>query len=211
VSSRVTGIAEEDQPRHRGARAGSARARWHGAAGSGSLGRLLPVVLALSLLILVGAVEAWAQVSEAAKEGREGRRKENSIQLVVDGVPRKTWTVGELMAAKFDWVSPKGKVSPAVPLTLILHDPASGVAAESLAAVRVVTGKGHGVDLKGPALAHLNDLLLKVDVDKGGQWKLVSRDLKAEAIFGRILGKRVALAPVSRIEVVTSPDTKPSD
>jgi hypothetical protein len=174
---------------------------------SGSVKWFLPIALALS--VIAGSFEAWPQLSEARKE--KSRREDNSIQLVVDGVPRKTWTVGELMAAKFDWASPKGKVSPAVPLTLILHDPSSGVPAGSVASVRVVSGKNgapSAYDFKGPALSHLNDLILKVDVDKGGQWKLVCRDQESEDTFRRILGKRVVLARVSRIEIVSLPEKK---
>jgi len=176
---------------------------------SGSVKWFLPISLVLS--VIAGSFEAWPQLSEARKE--KSRREDNSIQLVVDGVPRKTWTVGELMAVKFDFVSPKGKVSPSVPLTRVLHDPLSGVPAESVASVRVVSGKNGAPSsfvFKGPALSHLNDLILKVDVDKGGQWKLVCRDRKAEGTFNRILGRRVVLNRVSRIEVVTSPEKKPS-
>lgn len=168
--------------------------------------------MALALSVIAGSFEVWPQLSEARKDKEKGR-EDNSIHLVVDGVPRKTWTVGELMAAKFDWVSPKKKVSPAVPLTLILHDPLSGVPAESVASVRIVTGKNGAPNdfvFKGPALSLLNDLILKVDVDKGGQWKLVGRDRKAQDALDRIFRRRVVLNRVSRIEVVTSPEKKPS-
>jgi len=205
MSSKIVNRTEESHQAPEGALSGAARARRDGMAMSGSVKWFLPIALALS--VIAGSFEAWPQLSEAPKESRQ----ENSIQLVVDGVPRKTWTVGELMAAKFDWVSPKKKVSPAVPLTLILHDPSSGVPAGSVASVRVRSGKSGSLEFKGPALSRLNDLILKVDVDKGGQWKLVPKDRNAEETLKRILGQRAVVARVFRIEVITSPQKKPSD
>ena len=207
MTSAIVDMAEEGHQAPEGALNWRARACRRGTVPSGSVKWFLPIALALS--VIAGSVEAWPQLSEARKESR---RKENNIQLVVDGIPRKTWTVGELMAAKFDWESPKKKVSPAVPLTLILYDPSSGVPEGSVVSVRVGGWKGGGVQFIGPALSHLNELLLKVDVDKGGAWKLVCRDRKCDETFSHlhVVGKQVVLARVTRIEVVSSPQKKPS-
>jgi len=210
LTSATVDITQEGHQAPEGALSVAARARRDGMVRSGSVKWFFPMALALS--VVAGSFEVWPQLSEARKDKEKGR-EDNSIHLIVDGVPRKTWTVGELMAHKFDFVSRKGRVSPAVPLTLILHDPLSGVPAESVVSVRVVTGKNGAPNdfvFKGPALSHLNDVVLKVDVDKGGQWKAWGKDQKAQATLDRIFGRRFVLNRVSRIEVVTSPEKKPS-
>lgn len=147
--------------------------------------------------------------SAAAGEAGGQEAPPNSIQVVVNGALKKTWTAGELMRSRFDWVNPKGKFRPAVALTDALAIKDAGFALDSVTELRVLSKKG-GLDFKREALAFIRDLLLVVDVDRGGAWKLAVRTQEAEDSLKALVGvPRIALEGVRRIEVVAAPSSEP--
>lgn len=130
----------------------------------------------------------------------------NSIQVAVDGVLRKVWRADELMGGRFDWANPKGKFRPAVPLTYALTSAPAGLPPQAVTAVTVLGKKGR-LSLTGEALVFLKDLLLLVDIDKGGAWKLAVRTEAAERKLKALLpGRSFTVEAVRRIEVSTGAD-----
>jgi len=133
------------------------------------------LVLASLLALLIGATSALSDPFEPHADHEET----NSIEVVVDGKARKTWTVGELMRGRFDWLSPNGTFFPAVPVTFALVSPPLEIDLESIAAIRFRSQKT-AVELAEGDLDLLQDLLFKVDLERGGTWQLVGRDEMAE-------------------------------
>jgi hypothetical protein len=158
-------------------------------------------------LYVVGLAFVFSANFSAAQttDGRSREPQSNSIQVLVNGVLKKTWTVDELMGGRFDWLSPKGKFSPAVPLTYALAAKEIAVAENSIIELRVL-GKKDKLRFTGESLALVKDLILVVDIDKGGNWKLASRTKEAEKSLNSLLkAERISLEGVRRIEVVTAP------
>ena len=144
------------------------------------------------------------------REGQLGDAPPNSVQIVVDGQLRKSWTTNELMGGRFDWLSPKGKFNPAVPLAYALVFKGAGFTPDSITELRII-GKKDRVQLSGEAVALLlKELILLSDIDKGGTWKLAARTPEAENDLKRLASHpRVAVENVRRIEVVTAARAKP--
>lgn len=137
-------------------------------------------------------------------DGRSRASAANSIEIVVNGALKKTWTVDELMRGRFDWLSSKGKFSPAVPLTYALASKEIGVAENSITELRVLSKKDQ-LRFTGESLALIKDLILVVDIDKAGNWKLALRTKEAEERLKSLFNaQRISLEGVRRLEVVTA-------
>jgi hypothetical protein len=144
--------------------------------------------------------------SEQRNEAGAAESPPNSIQVAVNGVLRKTWRADELMGGRFDWANPKGKFRPAVPLTYVLTFSEAGFAPASITTL-TVSGKKERIALTGEALVFLKDLLLLVDIDKGGAWKLGVRTEAAERKLKALLpGRSFTVEAVRRIEISTGAD-----
>ncbi|MFQ5417674.1 MAG: hypothetical protein ACE5FL_11565 [Myxococcota bacterium] len=122
----------------------------------------------------------------------------NDIEFVVDGALRRTWTVAELMAGRFDWESPKEQVYPVVPVSFVVYEE-SGLPRASVASVKLISHKGE-LEFAGENLALVDELLLKLDIARSGTWALVSRSRDAERRLAALLGT-TRFKKVIRIEV----------
>ena len=152
---------------------------------------------------LVFSLAAFAfSASNAADPGTVN--PPNSVQIVVNSQLKKSWTTNELMGGRFDWLSPKGKFNPAVPLAYALVFKGAGFTPDSIAELQII-GKKDRVQLSREAVAHLlKELILLSDIDKGGTWKLAARTSEAENNLKRWAGHpRVVVENVRRIEVST--------
>lgn len=163
-------------------------------------GRRVSGALACVLLLMGFAFTAGTAGQAAGDRGAPA----NSIQVVVNGVVTKTWTADQLMRHRFDWSNPKGKFRPAVALTEVLAIKDAGFTLDSLTELKVLSRR-ESVTLRGKALARIKDLVLQVEVDKGGTWKLMPRNQEAEDALQKLVGPRIALEGVRRVEVVTGP------
>ena len=163
-------------------------------------GRRASGALASVLLLMGFAFTA----SMAGQEAADRSAPANSIQVVVNGVVTKTWTADQLMRGRFDWANPKGKFRPAVALTEVLSIKDAGFTLDSLTELKVLSRR-ESVTLRGEALTRIKDLVLQVDVDKGGTWKLMPRNREAEGALRKLVGPRIAVEGVRRVEVVTGP------
>jgi len=153
---------------------------------------------------LVSSLTAFASSAISAPDTRTVDPP-NSIQVLVNGALKKTWTADELMRGRFDWANPKGKFRPAVPLTYALTFSGAGFAPAAVITL-TVSGKKERIALTGEALAFLKDLLLLVDIDKGGAWKLAVRTEEGERKLKALLPDRsFTVEAVRRIEVSTGP------
>lgn len=133
----------------------------------------------------------------------------NSIQVTVDGALKKTWSADQLMRGRFDWTSAKGKFQPAVALAYALAFKDAGFTEDSIAGLEVI-GKKNRLRLAGGALAYLKELLLVVDIDKGGTWKLAARTREAEnALKPLVKAPEISLESVRRIDVITGVRSTP--
>ena len=163
-------------------------------------GRRVSGALASVLLLMGFALTASMAGQEAADRGAPA----NSIQVVVNGVVTKTWTADQLMRRRFDWANAKGKFRPAVALTEVLSIKDAGFTLDSLTELKVLSRR-ESVTLRGEALTRVKDLVLQIEVDKGGTWKLAPRNREAEGALRKLVGPRIAVEGVRRVEVVTGP------
>lgn len=130
----------------------------------------------------------------------------NDIELLVDDVLVKTWHIDELMVHRIDWQSPQKRFFPAVPVTSILFDPASGLLPETMASITFY-GVRDVLHLRRQALANLSSLLLKLDIDRGGEWKLGASDHRSEQLLAAANGlHQIKLKRLRRIELRRQPD-----
>jgi len=166
--------------------------------------RMAPALAGLVVLSLLGMVD------EASGQRTRGRDATTStIQILVDGEVRRTWTPAQLMPKRVDAPNPRGKFQPMVPLTEALPFEALGVARDRVVEVSI-HGGSRKLRLTGEALTRLGDLLLQVDIDKGAVWKLVPRTRQAETTLTRLVGVgRIVVQDVRRIELTTGPVSGP--
>jgi hypothetical protein len=167
---------------------------------------MMGTLLGRVAVLLCVALLSGAPASESATA--QGAPPPNSIEVVVNGVVKRTWAANELMRHRFDWVNPKGKFRPAVALTDALPAKEMGFSPESVTELKVLSRKS-SFRFQGEAIAQLKELLLVVDLDKGGVWKLAVRTREGDDRLKALLGTRVALDGVRRIEVVTVPSAEP--
>jgi len=171
------------------------------ARGRGARGVAAASLVALLLVSLPG--------DATAQRGRGREATSSAIQVVVDGEVRRVWTSAELMRWRLDAPNVRGKFRPMVALTEALPFEALGVVQDRVVEVSI-QGQGRKLRLTGEALAHLGDLLLQVDIDKGAVWKLVPRTREAEAALTRLVGVgRIVVQDVRRIELTTGPVSGP--
>jgi hypothetical protein len=157
-------------------------------------------------ILIVGLLLIGVAGQAAAQRGRSWDAGPGAIQVIVDGEVRRAWTTAELMERRVDAPNLRGKFRPTVALTDVLPFDALGVSRERVAEVSIQGQAPGGLRLTGAALGYLGELLLQVDVDKGGVWKLVPRTREAEAALGRLVGaRRIVIQDVRRIEVTTGP------
>ena len=156
------------------------------------------VCAAILLLVLCPGMGASQR-----SDSRAGVGPPNSIQIVVDGRLKRTWRADELMGGRFDWNNPKGKFRPAVPLTYALTFKEAGIALEAITELRVI-GKKEKLNLSGPALGLLKELLLMVNIDRAGAWKLAVRTREAEdRLRSLVKPASISVEAIHRIEVST--------
>ncbi|MFQ5458909.1 MAG: hypothetical protein ACE5FC_10740, partial [Myxococcota bacterium] len=158
-----------------------------------------------ALLVFTAFVLACGPASDSSVAPEQANDESNEIQLIVDGTLKKTWSVSELMRGRFDWESPNRKVSPAVPVSYVLFSEKGGLEEGSVSGITIAGHKGR-VDLSGDTLPLLDNLLLRLDLKRGGAWQLVGRDLDADRRLETLAGDR-HLERIQRIEVLLGPDT----
>ncbi len=158
----------------------------------------------LGFLVCVALILACGPAPDASKPGERANDESNDIRIVVDGSLKKTWSVSELMRGRFDWESPKKKISPAVPVSFVLFSEEGGLAKDAIRGVSIAGRKGR-LDLAGDSLPLLEKLLLRLDLKRGGAWQLVGRDLDAERRIASLTGKR-HLERIDRIEISMGDD-----
>lgn len=158
-----------------------------------------------ALLVFIAFALACGPASDSSVAPEQANDESNEIQLIVDGTLKKTWSVSELMRGRFDWESPNRKVSPAVPVSYVLFSEKGGLEEGSVSGITIAGHKGR-VDLSGDTLPLLDNLLLRLDLKRGGAWQLVGRDLDADRRLETLAGDR-HLERIQRIEVLLGPDT----
>jgi hypothetical protein len=163
------------------------------------ISRAASLLCVASLILIFSPRLTGAQLSEA----RAGEAPPNSIQVAVNGALKKTWTADELMGGRFDWNNPKGKFRPAVPLTYALTFKEAGIALDAITELRVI-GKKEKLNLSGPALGLLKELLLMVNIDRAGAWKFAVRTQEAEdRLRSLVKPASISVEAIHRIEVST--------
>jgi hypothetical protein len=144
------------------------------------------------------ATVALAQQKNAPPE-RPGRAPRASIQVIVDGQPKRTWTLAELKELPtVRWINPAGKGVKAIALWTLLTR--TGLSREEVAELRVVTNAGANLALKGNELAKADVFALRGS-GRGGidrPLRLVPLDKALEPERGRFLR-----GGVTRVEVMT--------
>lgn len=114
-----------------------------------------------------------------------GGGETNEIEIVVDGTTSDVWSIQELMKMRFDWVSPKDQIYPAVRVSDLLSRAGVDPTSEPLAEIRLIGGQDEIV-LQGDKTALANRLLLKLDLNRGGTWQLVGEDAETEGLIPQI-------------------------
>jgi hypothetical protein len=154
---------------------------------------LVAIAMAAVPLLLAGSTSAQrkAVVSE-------------DIEVLVDGQVRRTWSGAELAAKQYAWRNLKGASRQVVDLTEAVPFDALGVPRDRLLAL-TIRGQGR-LELRGEALEHLADLVLEIEADKGGAWKLIAKSAEADKTVAKLARvRRAVVGRVRQIELTTGP------
>jgi len=140
-------------------------------------------------------------LTAVALQAEGARGDSNEIELRIDGKLSRNWTVTELMKGRFDWESPKGQIYPAVPLSYLLGSGDEAIDRKEIRMLRVV-GRNQKFEIDAAHLPPLEDLLLRLDVARGGSWQLTARTEAARAML-EALGQERRIRRVWRLEITT--------
>lgn len=123
----------------------------------------------------------------------------NAVEIVVDGGPPQVWSIQELMDLRFDWVSPKQQIYPAVRIADLLDR--SGLEERDRVSRIRFSGGQDEVVLRGDRVELADRLLLKLDLNRGGVWQLVAEDAATEELVTELQPPR-HVRRLTRIEIL---------